>query len=64
MHRLSKESTHQRLDRLSTDDLIALLRKMKTATEAVKNAIYERLEDRRDEVKVLADLCGENEYAD
>lgn len=54
------ESTYQRLDALSTDALIALLQKMEIATEAVKTAIYQRLEDRRDEVKLLAELCGED----
>lgn len=53
------EHVYQRLEALSTDALIALLRKLDIAVENVKDELDRRLSDLQDEVEMLEGLLGE-----
>lgn len=53
------EHVYQRLEALSTDELIALLHKLDSAVENVKDELDRRLSDLHDEVEMLESLLGE-----
>ncbi len=56
------EQQQQRLDRLTTEGLIALLETLEGAVERVKDALVGRLEDVRDEIGCLEGVLADRGY--
>lgn len=57
------EQQQQRLDRLTTEGLIALLETLEGAVERVKDALVGRLEDLHDEIGCLEGVLTDRGYS-